>query len=82
MAEIKRQYDTNSGNMINREAVEQIINDAFPMIKKALNDLFINVKQSLKPEERADFDIAFNKALPNYSKHLARAVEELNSLLK
>lgn len=52
------------------------------MIKKALNDLFINVKQSLKPEERADFDIAFNKALPNYSKHLQKAVEELNSLLK
>lgn len=78
---MKRLQDEASGGMVSREQVEAVIQDAFPRLKNALNDLFLNVKQALPDDARADFDIAFNKALPNYSKHLAAAVEALNAIL-
>lgn len=62
--------------------VEAIISDCFPELKKALNDLFVNIKQDLKEGQRAEFDNAFNRHLPNYSKHLTKTVEKLNKLFE
>ena len=81
LAEIKRATDEQRHNTISREQVERILDDGLPAIKQALLDLFGKIKLSLKPEQRADYDIAYNNALPEYNRKLSEIVAELNSIL-
>lgn len=81
LCEIKRTRDEFEHSIISRAAVESILDDGLPALKQALQDLFQKIKLSLKPENRAEFDCAYNAALPEYSRRLAGIVDDLNRVL-
>ena len=82
LAEIKIMDDNMRHNTVSKELVETIITDTFGDLKKALNDLAINIKQTLPKEQRATFDLAWNKHLPNYARHIQGTVKKLNELFE
>lgn len=81
-ASIKIQKDEVEHKSVSREAVESIISDAFPELQRGLQDLITNIKQTLPPEQRAGFDLAYQQHLPGYNKHIDAVVKEINLLFQ
>ena len=82
MAEIKKQHDADLHLTVSRDTVENIIQGCFPELKKGLEEMFVRIKADLPEDQRAAFDVIYQKHLPDYGKHLQKTVNKLNSLLE
>lgn len=82
LGEIKRQHDQDIHHTVSRDVVETIIQGCFPELKKGLEEMFTRIKGELPEEQRAGFDISYQRHLPDYGKHLQKTVDKLNALLE
>lgn len=74
--------DEHRGNAISRFTVESILQSMFPRLKTAIHELSTAIKHELPIEQRATYEAAFRKALPNYNAIITESIEKLNAILE
>lgn len=82
LSEIKKRSEDRNQEVIKREAVEGIVNEVFPQLRTALDEMHTNVKLILPPNMRAEYEKAFQASVGPYQELLETALDTLNDYLE
>lgn len=81
LSEIKQRTEDREGSIIKRQAVESILQECLPQLKQALNDLFGKIRLDMPADYRTEFEVLYNRYMPDYARYVQEAIERINKLL-